>query len=322
MRLLVPLVLILAVVAASRAVEAHGLRTAYLQITEVTPGHASIQLSASVPEPSLRVVADRCTVEPGEGDSPTALTRTFRLDCPGPLAGRRLGVSGLGPILSEAVMDVALHGGGHPSHLLTADAPDWELPLGGSRWSVARQYIHLGVRHILSGPDHLLFLFLLVLLLKRPRAVLLAETAFTLSHSLSFCANALGWIQVSSSAAEACIALSLLLLAIDVERPGAAPVSALRGAGAALGFGLVHGLGFAAGLREIGLPDNAVGTALLAFGGGVELGQVAFLAVALVVVYALRRLRSWRVVAQACAYGAGGASTYWLLSRLWVCFVV
>jgi hypothetical protein len=314
--------LVLCLLLATRAAAAHGLRTAYVQLSEVTPGHASVQLSTSVPEPSLQVWVERCETSLSSSEAPRALTRSLRLDCAGPLAGRRLGVNGRGPVVSEAVLDVYLRSGAHATRLLTTDAPVWELPLGSSRGAVARQYLELGIRHILSGPDHLLFLFLLALLLKRPGAVLLAETAFTLSHSLSFTANALGWIQVSSTAAEACIALSLLLLAVDVERPRATTVSALRGAGLALGFGLVHGLGFAAGVREIGLPVHAVGTALLAFGGGVELGQVAFLTVVLGAISTLQRLRPWPQAVRACTYCAGGLSTFWLLGRLWLCFVV
>lgn len=172
--------------------------------------------------------------------------------------------------------------------------------------------------HILTGYDHLLFLVLLVLLLRRARSVLLAETAFTLSHSISFSATALGWVHVSSAAAEACIALSLVLLAADVRVRGA-PASAARGAWMALVFGLVHGLGFAGGLREIGLPEHAIAPALVSFGAGVELGQVAFLAVVLAGLYVVRHASQLPRFKLGAVYAAGSLSAYWLIERTIVC---
>src|SRR5262249_9451731 len=128
-------------------------------------------------------------------------------------------------------------------------------------------------------------------------------------------AAALGWIRVSPEAAEACIALSLLLLALDVERGGAPAVSTRSGAATALLFGLVHGLGFAGGLREAGMPDQNVAWALLGFGAGVEIGQLSFLAVVLGGSWLIARGRFHRMTALAGAYAAGGLSMFWLIER-------
>jgi hypothetical protein len=178
--------------------------------------------------------------------------------------------------------------------------------------------MRLGVVHIGTGDDHLLFLLLLVLLLRSARSVLLAETAFTLSHSVSFSATALGWIHVSSAGAEACIALSLVLLAAEIE-PRGPPADAWRGARLALVFGLVHGLGFAGGLREIGLPERAIAAALVSFGAGVELGQVAFLALLLGGLHLMRDARMLPRLRWAAVYGAGSISAFWLIERTAVC---
>jgi hypothetical protein len=168
--------------------------------------------------------------------------------------------------------------------------------------------------HIATGADHLLFLVLLVLLLRRVRPVLLAETAFTLSHSISFAATSLGWIRVAAAPAEACIALSLVLLALDVrEEPQR---DALRGAAAAFVFGIVHGLGFAGGLREMGLPDAHAGLALVGFGAGVEIGQVAFLAVILGLAALLGRLRAFPRLVSGGAVAIGSVATAWLIERI------
>jgi HupE / UreJ protein len=204
------------------------------------------------------------------------------------------------------------------SHIVKGDDPTFELRNTESGWSVARAYLRLGVIHILTGYDHLLFLGLLVLLLRTPRSVLLAESAFTLSHSVSFSATALGWIHVSSVGAEACIASSLVLLAADVHVRGA-PASASRGAAMALVFGLVHGLGFAGGLREIGLPEHAIAPALVSFGAGVEVGQVAFLVVVLGALHLVRRVRHLPRIELGAVYAAGAVSAFWLFERVAVC---
>jgi hypothetical protein len=313
----VPLLLLWAL--APRPAAAHGLRTAAISLDELEPGTARVQVRLSVPDPSFRVrIPEGCALS--DAVSEEELRHAFTLRCPSALAGLTLGVSGLGPVLGEAVVSLSLHDGRALSHLLRPESPMWRIPEPGTALSVAVDYVRLGVEHILAGPDHLLLLALLVLVLRRPKAVLLAETAFTVSHSLTFAATALGWLHVPSVWAEACIALSLVLLALDVERPGLAAPSAVRGAAAALVFGLVHGLGFAGGLQELGLPEQAVLPALVGFGAGVELGQVAFLAVALLLASLAARLKVWPRIVLASGYAAGAVSSFWLLQRVWLCF--
>jgi hydrogenase/urease accessory protein HupE len=181
--------------------------------------------------------------------------------------------------------------------------------------SVARRYVALGVEHIAIGVDHLLFLLALVLCLRRFAPVMLAETAFTLSHTLSFSASALGWIRVSSTAAEACIAASLVLIALDVTRPQRD--AQWKVACLAFAFGLVHGLGFAGALAEVGLPSSEVPAGLIGFAGGVELGQIIFLVIAVAALRLLERVpRIAPVAIQAGACTVGGTGCFWLLERI------
>jgi hydrogenase/urease accessory protein HupE len=203
------------------------------------------------------------------------------------------------------------------SGVLRADATSLTLPLAArARLAVAAAYVRLGIVHIATGFDHLLFLLALALQLWRLRAVLLAETAFTLSHTLSFSATALGLVQLAPAAAEACIALSLVLLARELVV--GRRISPARGALVALAFGLVHGLGFAGGLREIGLPEHDVGLALVGFGAGVEMGQVAFLALVLLVLHAAAVARRRDLVGHVGGLGIGSVGAFWLCQRLWV----
>jgi hydrogenase/urease accessory protein HupE len=316
MRSAIALLVVLACALVAPRAYAHGMRSVYVEIVEIAPGRARVTMHAQVPVTGARLVADAPCVLSAVDDGESA---SQILKCPDRIGGARIGVDGLGPIVSEAVMWMALADDTEQSHLATKDAPTWTLPSAHeSVLAIVRSYVALGVRHILTGPDHLLFLVALVLSLRRVRAVLLAETAFTLSHSLSFSASALGWVKVSSSAAEACIALSLVLVALDIGRAPSASMrrDAWRGAGLAFAFGLVHGLGFAGGLAEIGLPSGAIPAALVGFAGGVEVGQIAFLALVLALLEAARRTRAYRFIPIAGAYAVGAVGFFWLIERV------
>jgi hypothetical protein len=308
-----PLVTIAVLCALAAPARAHGLRTAYVEVTEVSPGRAIAHLRLTSMDPSLAVRVEGCAVSP-TGDGTSAYDRTSLVECPGALRGHAIGLDGLGPIVGEAVVSVAFVDGDATTGLVRAGAPAFELAAAPpGRLAVARQFVGLGLEHIATGWDHLLFLLLLVLWLGDWRSVLLAESAFTVSHSLSFSATALGWIHVSPTAAEACIALSLVMLAAEIDVR--ATPTRWRGALVALAFGLVHGLGFAGGLREIGVPEHAIAPALLGFGAGIELGQVAFLAIVLSLLYAVRGTRVLPRVRILAVYAIGGISAYWLLVR-------
>jgi len=324
--------LVVTMLVATPRASAHAMLSAYIEIVERTPGRALVTVRAQVPVTGLRVIvegsgggAGSCTLEAageGGGSSSQALV------CPGSVAGAALRIEGLGTILSEAVVFTSLADGTSSTTLATREHPTFSLPVAGATaLGVARQYVGLGLRHIATGFDHLLFLVGLVVVLRRVRAVLVAETAFTLSHSISFSASALGWVHVSPSAVEACIALSLVLVALEAMRGSTLSTSAAtrRGAGLAFVFGLVHGLGFAGGLAEIGLPARAIPAALAGFACGVELGQVAFLALVLAVFALARRATkgeaATRVLTTAATYAVGAIGCYWLFERLRALFL-
>jgi hydrogenase/urease accessory protein HupE len=309
--------LVCVLLALASQAQAHGMRTAYLEVVESAPGFALATLKLTVADDRLGVrPPDGCTLTP-TGSSDPAHVRSFALRCNGALTSRLIRLEGLGPVISEAVVRVSLTDGTVASSVLTAAHAAWTVPPRDSSFRVAAQYVRLGVAHILTGADHLLFLLGLLLHARKWRLIVVSETAFTLSHSASFTATALGWLRVSSPAAEACIALSLVLIALDAGRRTEAEEWHLPAL--ALVFGLVHGLGFAGGLAEVGLPDTAIATALVGFGMGVEVGQIAFLAA---VFAALRLLAGWRhlprLTVGAC-YGIGTVGCYWLLQRLSIC---
>jgi len=307
---------------ASRA-HAHGMRTAHLELTERPDGAVLATWKTSVPDGTVgpRLPA-RCTAIDAQATTSND-AGAFALRCDGGLDGTQIAVRGLGPILTEAVVRIARPDGTVLTHILTPSAPAWTVPTRATSWfEVGRQYARLGIAHILAGFDHLLFLLALVLYVRSPRVVLLTETAFTLSHSVTFSATALGLMHVSSVAAEACIALTLVLVALDIGRRGSVQTAARHAPLLALAFGLVHGLGFAGGLSDVGLPDRAVATALVGFGLGVEIGQVVFLGAVMLLLAAFGRTRvaSLPRVALAGSYVVGIIGSYLLFDRLWRCF--
>jgi hydrogenase/urease accessory protein HupE len=252
---------------------AHGLATAYLEIVELRPGEAEAVWNTPGPPRESRPRFDaRCRATEVEPDGHAARSQSitrWRVRCPTQIAGSTLSVEGFGLGVSSAIVRIQLVDGRSISRVLTARDPTFEIPSTQSPIDLFARYLRLGVEHILSGLDHLLFVTGLVLAVRTRKQLFFTITAFTLAHSISLVATALGWLTVSPLVAEAAIAASLVLVALDLPHIDGA-------AGLALGFGLVHGLGFAGALTEMGLPSTALPSSLLAFNVGVEIGQIAF----------------------------------------------
>lgn len=314
------------------AVRAHGMRTGFLEITEQpTQGDVTARLTLTTPAPGVSpYFPQACSVlnahHPSSPREAGNTTQLLHVHCTQPLAGLTIGLNGLGlgidgRGITEAAVVINFANNQHISHVLTVSSPTWQIPHVHSGWHTGWQYVRLGTAHVLQGADHLLFLVLLVLLLGTVKRVLLAETAFTVSHSISFGATAMDVVHVSPHAAEVCIALSLLLLALEVpwDAPQQIP-SWTQTIALPLVFGLVHGLGFAGGLREIGIPEQWVGSALIGFGAGVECGQLLFLLLLLGVARIVTRTPWQRCMTIGTTYAVGALATYWFIDRLILCF--
>jgi hypothetical protein len=207
--------------------------------------------------------------------------------------------------------------------LLTTRSPSIVLPASSTSASaldLSSRYFELGVRHILTGLDHLLFVTCL-LLLTRGRALFASITAFTLGHCVTLALAALGVVSVPSAPVEACIAASVVLLAAERLRlADSAPERSmtLRAAVPAV-FGLLHGLGFAGALSEVGLPHGQIPLALAMFNFGVELGQLAFVTVALALLAVMQRATSSDASVRPIALAAGVVAAWWTGERLAAC---
>lgn len=311
--LLVALVLLLS----GARVHAHTVDSATLTLTEVSEGTFSVQwqtLASTLRE--LRQPARYPSACHARGDlldcGPLGLTGT--IDFPW-LAGGESRVIVVIDWMSGARL-LRIADGRTPS--LTV----YGIPASAG-WRflrpIAADYTRLGVEHILTGFDHLMFVLAITILVRDRRKLIAAITAFTLAHSLTLAATVLGWVQVPAAAVETAIALSIVLACAECLRPSDSLAHRAPWL-VTFAFGLLHGMGFASALLEAGLPDRHVPSALLFFNLGVELGQLAAIAVFLAVGWAARRLArragqwpAWPT--RAFVYAMGTAAAYWSLER-------
>lgn len=251
---------------------------------------------------------------------------------PGGLAGT-LAMEGVGTRYSAALVKVFWLDG--PSRVYTLTAAQPRVQLYGAaddqrgRGEIVSAYTVLGITHILSGIDHLLFVAGLLFLVGFQRRLVWTISAFTAAHSITLASAALGWLTLRSAPVEACIALSIVLVAAEAlhksqrqpqgppqERDGRPSLARRLPALVAFIFGLVHGLGFAGALQDIGLPQQHLVLALLSFNVGVEAGQLLAVGAAGALVLLLRR-QAWAPRLQVPAlYAMGSLAAYWSWLRV------
>jgi hydrogenase/urease accessory protein HupE len=302
----------------------HPLAPSLLDLREKAPGRIAVlwrrpQLMpvGADPEPVLPP-ACRTVAPPAEVSQGDALVTRWTVDCgPAGLTGASVAVSGLAEAGSDVLFRVTRADGRSLRTVLRPDAPSFTLPAAQSPAGVAAGYLTLGIEHLLTGPDHLAFVLGLVLLVGGRRRLLGTITAFTLGHSVTLSLAALGFVRLPPAPIEAAIALSILVLAVELarERP---TVLGRRPWLMAAGFGLLHGLGFAGALAQVGLPVEEIPLALLSFNVGIELGQIAFVLAILGLGAALRpllrRLPAWSAAVP--TYVIGTLAAFWMFERL------
>ncbi|GAA4642795.1 HupE/UreJ family protein [Pontixanthobacter gangjinensis] len=316
---------ILALLLWPSSAQADELRPGYIDLTQQSSQEWQLVWKqtfsvppTTMPSPPEIPILCKFAGEPEIGTSGAAVIGAAQLRCEGPLGGQTIGMPGL---IGQSDMLVRIKPLEEPSQALrlTGREPVAKIARQPSTLQVLRTYFVLGVEHILVGWDHLLFVIALVLLVRKPKAVILAATAFTLSHSVTLAAAALGFVGLSQRPVEAMIALSIIFLALEILRPaGESPSLARRHPGVvAFLFGLLHGFGFAGALHAIGLPDGEIIPALLAFNIGVEAGQLLVIGGLLAALAALARFaKPWsEQVIRLAAYAIGITGAYWMIDR-------
>jgi hydrogenase/urease accessory protein HupE len=310
---------------------AHPLAPSLLEVRERSPGRIEVFWKTPTLRPTGVEVRPElpegcaASTDPVPGGSASAATLRWSADCgESGLVGRRFRVSGLAESRTQALLRLELADGRRLQAVLRGDAPAFVVPERERPLRVAGDYLGLGFRHILGGLDHLLFVLGLILLVRNRRILVWTVTAFTVGHSVTLSLAVLGFLGLPSRLVEVAIAVSILVLAVELARGEDAPPSPLRRrpwAMAAL-FGLLHGFGFAGALVEVGLPAQEIPLALLFFNLGIEVGQLVFVAGVLLAQWFLRPLaaRGPRWLARVPAYGIGSFAAWWCFERAAVYF--
>jgi hydrogenase/urease accessory protein HupE len=295
------------------AAHAHELTMAELELRETSTGEFLWLWSASnekqrLPSEDLTPIwPEQCEV------GPTVLR------CGKDGLRGTFGIEGVGRSYSAVLMRVFWLDGQSRVYTLSVAQP--KIQLYGSAddrrgmGEIAKAYAALGVEHILTGFDHLLFVIGLLFLVGFNRRLVFTITAFTLAHSLTLACSALGLLTLRPPPVEATIALSIMLVAAEAlhsqntfARRWPAVVAFL--------FGLIHGLGFAGALKEIGLPQKHLSIALLTFNVGVEIGQLLVVSLAFAIYKILARAPKLSMARAPALYGIGAVAAYWSISRI------
>ncbi len=310
------------------AAAAHDIGVARASLEELSAGHYAldVDLSSGPAEafgpPGLPA---RCTLDPApSGGWAGAASLRYAFSCPGQplragdvlhLAWQRAGV----------MMTVRWLDGSGARQFLGRTGADIEVPLAalrvgsGSLADAAWRYLTLGIEHILFGIDHLLFVFGLLLLVRGPWMLVKTVTAFTVAHSLTLALASLGFVDVPPRPVDALIALSIVFLGAEIlhGREGRLGLTHRLPWLIAFAFGLLHGLGFASALSQVGLPAAEIPLALLFFNLGVEAGQLLFVAFCLSFAWAFRRLEvTWPERLEPLpAYVIGTLAAFWFIER-------
>lgn len=307
---------------------AHESRPAYLEINETGPGRYDLlwrtPLLSGQCLPVVLQFLDgvREVTKPGVRELTDSRIERRRIEATGGLAGKRINFVGLQSTLTDVLVRLQLPSGAYSTTLVHPSRPWIEIAAQPSLWAVTGTYLSHGVEHILFGYDHLLFVLALLLIVRDGRRLIATVTAFTAAHSITLALATLRVVQVPGPPVEASIALSIVLLAGEIIRlqRGEASLTAQRPWLVAFAFGLLHGFGFASGLREIGLPPGDIPLALFTFNVGVEAGQLAFVSAVYGLVLAFRRLARFRTrvdrLRPATAYTIGTLAAFWFIDRV------
>jgi len=303
---------------------AHEMRPAFAQLIETEEG-----ISATLRQPVVRGFRPDLALDLGgcrvgaeiisqrqEG----TLIQSWQEFCEQPLAQSTLSIRNMYPGVSEVLVSITLLDGSVQRFVMRPDNP--VMNLGEADSPLLPAYLELGIEHLLAGLDHVLFVIALMVLITDRWRLVATITAFTIAHSITLALSTFELLQISQSAVEALIALSLLFMAVEMLSNSPSLTSNYPWV-ISFGFGLIHGLGFAGVLREVGLPDDAALWALLLFNVGLEIGQLMVVATCLLLGILARYWRPKAIVAPGIslskllpAYFIGPISVWWLLQRL------
>jgi hydrogenase/urease accessory protein HupE len=305
---------------------AHESRPAYLEIKEIAPNRYDvlwrIPLNAGMPLPVSLVFPDdvRNVTQPTVQELTDSLVERRVIDVPAGLPGKRIDFVGLQGTITDVLVRVELLDGRKWTTIVHPSQARFEVTPSLSKLATVGTFIVQGIRHILFGADHLLFVLGLLLIVKDRWMLLKTITAFTVAHSITLAIATLGYANAPTVPLNAAIALSILFLGPEIVRSwrGETSFTIRHPWVVAFAFGLLHGFGFASALTSAGLPSSELPWALLSFNVGVEIGQVGFVILILLLERAFRVLEiRWpRMVEALPGYTVGSLGAFWTIQRV------
>lgn len=308
------------------SVWAHEARPAYLEIKEFGPGQFSVlwrtPVLAGMRLPiGLKLPDDLKTLrESSVQELADSLLERRWVAGENGLAGKRFEFPGLQLTITDVVVHDEMLDGRKWTTIVHPSQPWVEIASSQTWLGVAGTYIGQGIRHILFGADHMLFVLGLLLIVTDRWMLLKTVTAFTVAHSITLAIATLGYADLPLLPLNAAIALSILFLAPEIVRMcrGETSFTIRHPWLVAFAFGLLHGFGFASALTSTGLPRHELPMALVSFNAGVELGQLGLVALVLALERAFHILEvRWPRWVQALpAYTIGSLGAFWTVKRL------
>ena len=304
---------------------AHEVRPAYLEIVERLPGtHAVTWKQPIKGDRRLKIdpiLPDQCTPT-DESITPLGGTLIKRWQVSCDLTSGLIGIDGLDRTLTDVFVRIQLNDGTDVSTVLRPGDPP--INLSGPAPTATGAYLRLGIEHILLGFDHLLFVLGLFLLVRRNQLIA-TVTSFTIAHSITLALSALAGWSLPPTPVEIVIAMSISLLGLEAlyRSRGQDTLGSRFPWSIAFGFGLIHGFGFAGALADIGLPPGAEVMALLLFNVGVEIGQLAFIAILMVGAYTISRIEALPAhpIQTAACYALGITGGFWTIERFTAAYI-
>lgn len=311
------------------AARAHEARPCYLELRETAHGQFEVlwrtPVLAGMRVPiALRLPDDiRNLKEPEIEELTDSLVERRFVDAgPAGLAGKRLEFPGLQATITDVLVHIKLLDGRSWSVLVHPSTPYVEIAANQSRLAIMVSYILHGIRHISLGADHLLFLLGLLLIVRDRWMLIKTVSAFTVAHSITLAIATLGCANAPVAPLNAAIALSILFLGPEIVRVwrGDTSFSIRHSWVVAFAFGLLHGFGFASALTSAGLPHSELPLALLSFNLGVEIGQLAFVILILLLERSFHILEiRWPRWAEAMpGYTVGSLGAFWTIQRVFI----
>ena len=310
---------------------AHESRPAFLEVKETAPNQFSLLFRTPVLS-GMRLPIRLETPDGVQNIKPpevqeladSLVERRWINAGPNGLVGQRIEFPGLQGTITDVLVRVEMLDGRSWTTIVHPSQPWVEITAAQTRLQVMGSFILQGIRHILFGADHMLFVLGLLLIVKDRWMLLKTITAFTVAHSITLAIATLGYAEAPVLPLNAAIALSILFLGPEIVRSwrGETSFTIRHPWVVAFAFGLLHGFGFASALTSAGLPKAELPVALLSFNVGVEIGQLSFVALILSLERAFRILEvRWPRWAEALpGYTVGSLGAFWTVQRLAIMF--